>query len=154
MKPIPIILPQVPAWYGHVRRLISLPIVLAMTASAWTAQAAIPIEHWVHGSGARVYLVASPTIPMLDVQIDVDGGSRRDPAAQAGLASATASLLSAGVRAQGDLPALDENRLSEAWVDLGAQFGASAGSDRFSLSLRTLTREDLLSGAVRWLPVR
>lgn len=149
MKPTPIIHPLVPAWYGHVRRLIALPLVLAMIASAWTARAAIPIEHWVHGSGARVYLVASPTIPMLDVQIDVDGGSRRDPAAQAGLASATASLLSAGVRAQGDLPALDENRLSEAWVDLGAQFGASAGSDRFSLSLRTLTREDLLSGAVR-----
>lgn len=149
MKPIPIIHPKAPAWYGHVRRLIALPLVLAMIASAWTARAAIPIEHWVHGSGARVYLVASPTIPMLDVQIDVDGGSRRDPAAQAGLASATASLLSAGVRAQGDLPALDENRLSEAWVDLGAQFGASAGSDRFSLSLRTLTREDLLSGAVR-----
>lgn len=149
MKPIPIIHPKAPAWYGHVRRLIALPLVLAMIASAWTARAAIPIEHWVHGSGARVYLVASPTIPMLDVQIDVDGGSRRDPAAQAGLASATASLLSAGVRAQGDLPALDENRLSEAWVDLGAQFGASAGSDRFSLSLRTLTREDLLSGAVQ-----
>lgn len=140
---------QAPTWYHRLRRRVALPLVLALTAMVCTAHAAIPIEHWVHGSGARVYLVASPTIPMLDVQIDVDGGSRRDPAAQAGLASATASLLSAGVLAQGDMPALDENRLSEAWVDLGAQFGASVGSDRFSLSLRTLTREDLMSGAVR-----
>jgi zinc protease len=112
------------------------------------AQAAIPIEHWTHATGARVYLVASPSIPMLDVQLDFDGGSRRDPAAQAGLASATAGLLSAGVAAQGAQPSLDENQLSEAWVDLGAQFGAQAGSDRFSLSLRTLTEPDLLERAV------
>ena len=113
-----------------------------------TAQAAIPIEHWTHASGARVYLVASPSIPMLDVQLDFDGGSRRDPAAQAGLASATAGLLSGGVAAQPGLPALDENQLSEAWVDLGAQFGAQASADRFTLSLRTLTEPDLLQRAV------
>ncbi len=138
-----------PPWFLRLRRFAALYLVLALTGVVGTATAAIPIEHWVHASGARVYLVTSPTIPMLDVQINVDGGSRRDPAAQAGLASATASLLSAGVQAQGSFPALDENQLSEAWVDLGAQFGASAGSDRFSLSLRTLTRDDLLSGAVR-----
>ncbi|WP_297749652.1 pitrilysin family protein [Hydrogenophaga sp.] len=113
------------------------------------AQAAIPIAHWTHASGARVYLVESPQIPMLDVQLDFDGGSRRDPPAQAGLASATAGLLSgAGVNAQGRLPALDENQLSEAWMDLGAQLGAQAGSDRFSVSLRSLTEPDLLERAV------
>jgi zinc protease len=123
-----------------------LSVVLAAAVS--TAQAAIPVEHWTHASGARVYLVASPSIPMLDVQLDFDGGSRRDPAAQAGLASATAGLLSGGLAAQAGLPALDENQLSEAWVDLGAQFGAQAGTDRFSLSLRTLTEPDLLQRAV------
>jgi zinc protease len=138
-----------PSWFHRLRRFSVLSLVLALTGVIGTATAAIPIEHWVHASGARVYLVTSPTIPMLDVQINVDGGGRRDPAALAGLASATAGMLSAGVRAHGDRPALDENQLSEAWVDLGAQFGASAGSDRFSLSLRTLTREDLLTGAVR-----
>lgn len=112
------------------------------------SQAAIPIQHWTHASGARVYLVPSPSIPMLDVQINVDGGSRRDPAAQAGLANATASMLLAEVAAQPGQPALDENQLGEAWADLGAQFGANASSDRFSLSLRTLTEPDLLRGAV------
>ena len=123
---------------------LTLPLVWA----AGAAQAALPIEHWTHASGARVYLVASPSIPMLDVQFDFDGGSRRDPAAQAGLASATAGLLSGGVAAQPGLPALDENQLSEAWVDLGAQFGAQASADRFTLSLRTLTEPDLLQRAV------
>ena len=124
----------------------ALWVVLAGLFS--TAQAAISIEHWTHASGARVYLVASPSIPMLDVQLDFDGGSRRDPAAQAGLAGVTAGLLSDGVAAQPGLPALDENQLSEAWLDLGAQFGAQASADRFTLSLRTLTEPDLLQRAV------
>jgi zinc protease len=127
-------------------RRAALWVALAGVLS--TAQAAIPIEHWTHASGARVYLVASPSIPMLDVQLDFDGGSRRDPAAQAGLAGATAGLLSDGVAAQPGLPALDENQLSEAWQDLGAQFGAQASADRFTMSLRTLTEPDLLQRAV------
>lgn len=132
----------------HFARPLSVLAGLLALSAVLPAQAAIPIQHWTHASGARVYLVASPSIPMLDVQLDFDGGSRRDPSAQAGLASATAGLLSAGVAAQGGQPALDENQLSEAWVDLGAQFGAQAGSDRFSLSLRTLTEPDLLERAV------
>ena len=112
------------------------------------ALAALPIQHWTQPSGAQVYLVESPSIPILDVQIDVDAGSRRDPAAQAGLAAATADLATNGVRAVGGLPALDENALGEAWADLGASFGASASADRMSFSLRTLTEPDLLDRAI------
>lgn len=124
-----------------MKNVFRLVLLCLFCAPAW---AVIPIQHWTHASGARVYLVASPSIPMLDVQIDFDGGSRRDPADRAGLASATASMVSAGVAAQGAQPALDENALSEAWVDLGAQLSVSAGLDRFSVSLRTLTEPDLL----------
>lgn len=121
---------------------------MAWLAAVLPAQAAIPIEHWTHASGARIYLVASPSIPMLDVQIDMDGGSRRDPVSQAGLASATASQMSAGLAPHQGQPALDENQLSEAWVDLGAQMGMQAGGERFSVSLRTLTEPDLLERSV------
>jgi zinc protease len=114
-----------------------------------SARAAIPIEHWTHPSGARVYLVSSPSIPMLDVQLNFDGGSRRDPPAKAGLADVTADMLSAGVAAESSgAAALDENQLSEAWLDLGAQFGADASGDRFTVSLRSLTQSDLLERAV------
>ena len=129
-------------------RSASLAAGMLVLNALLPAQAAIPIQHWTHASGARIYLVPSPSIPMLDVQIDFDGGSRRDPVSRAGLADATATMLSAGVAAHGGQPALDENRLSEAWVDLGAQFGADASSDRFSLSLRSLTEPDLLQRAV------
>lgn len=113
-----------------------------------SAQAAIPIQHWSQPSGAQVYLVQSPAIPMLDVQLDFDAGSRRDPADQAGLAGVTALMAGKGVVARGAEPALDENQLGEAWADLGASFGGGAGNDRMSFNLRTLTDPALLRKSV------
>jgi len=113
--------------------------------SAW---AGIALEHWTQASGVQVFLAQSPAIPMVDVQVDFDAGERRDPAAQAGLASVTASMTGKGVRA-GAEPALDENALGEAWADLGASFGGSASDDRMSFSLRSLTYPDLLAKAAQ-----
>ncbi len=114
--------------------------------SAW---ALLPIQHWVEPSGAKVYLVESPVIPMVDVQIDFDAGSRRDPAGQSGLASAVASMASKGVKAAGSEPALDENGLGEAWADLGASFEANADNDTLHYVLRSLTDPSLLDKAAR-----
>ncbi|HCL87000.1 MAG TPA: peptidase M16, partial [Comamonadaceae bacterium] len=117
------------------------------TQSAW---ALLPIEHWSEPSGARVWLVRSPAIPMVDVQVDFDAGTRRDPTAQAGLASAYALMSGKGVLAGGaDEPALDENDLGEAWADLGASFDAGAERDGLVFSLRSLTEADLLERAAR-----
>ena len=69
-----------------------------------SALAAIPIQHWTQASGAQVYLVESPAIAMVDVQLDFDAGSRRDPPGQAGLAGMTANMLEKGVRASGVAP--------------------------------------------------
>lgn len=112
------------------------------------ALATIPVQHWTQASGAQIYLVESPAIAMLDVQIDFDAGSRRDPSGQAGLANVTADMLEKGVRAKDGAPALDENALGQAWADLGAQFGASVSPDRMSFSLRSLTDSTLLAPAV------
>jgi zinc protease len=112
------------------------------------ALAAIPIQHWTQPGGAQVYLVESPAIAMVDVQIDFDAGTRRDPAAQAGLASMVAIMLDKGLEAKNGAPAMDENTLSEAWADLGAQFGASATGERLGFSLRSLTDPELLDKAV------
>jgi zinc protease len=105
-----------------------------------SVQAGIPIEHWTLANGAQVFLVQSPGLPMVDVQIDFDAGARRDPAGRAGLASATALMIGKGLKARGALPALDENAVGEAWADGGALFSASASSDRMSFTLLSLTR--------------
>lgn len=121
--------------------------------AAWVgvAQAAPAIEHWTRPDGARVYLVHTDALPMLDLRLEFDGGSRRDPATQAGLAAATALMLGKGTLAWGVAPARDEQALAEAWADLGAQWSATATLDRFSLALRTLTRPDVLQPAVALL---
>ncbi|MEJ7931197.1 pitrilysin family protein [Ramlibacter sp. AN1015] len=133
-----------------------LPFLLGLLASA-SALAALPVQRWVQESGATVHLIESPALPMVDVQVDFDAGSRRDPPGQAGLASVTANQVDSGTLArdpQSAEPAgaydraLDENEISEAWADLGASFGGGAGSDRMSFSLRSLTEPDLLAKAV------
>lgn len=136
----------------HLNTLSLVPLrsLLALAATfclASTGHAAIPITHWTQASGAEVYLVNSPAIPMVDVQIEFDAGSRRDPAGKPGLAGLTAASTGYGVAARGAAPALDENGLSDAWADLGASFGGGAGNDRMSFSLRSLTYPDLLQKA-------
>jgi zinc protease len=123
-----------------------LPLSLALLAhSTW---AALPIQHWTQPSGAKVYLVESHGIPMLDVQLDFDAGDRRDPADKAGLATIVSRMNRKGLAARAGQPALDENQLSEAWADLGAGLTVSASADRLSFALRTLSYPDLLPQAV------
>jgi zinc protease len=108
----------------------------------------LPIERTDLPSGAQVYVVSSMAIPMVDVKIEFDAGSRRDPAPLAGLASVTSGQWSKGVATVGARAAMDENQLGEAWADLGASVSAGAGDDRMSFSLRSLTYPDLLPKAV------
>src|SRR4051812_49922505 len=56
------------------------------------AFAAIPIQHWVQPSGAKVYFVESPSLPIVDVRVDFDAGGRREPDDKAGVAGITAGL--------------------------------------------------------------
>jgi zinc protease len=127
----------------HALAAIGLVLV-----SLQSALAAIPIQQWNLANGAKVYLVESHGIPMVDVQVDFDAGARRDPAGKAGLASVTARMTSKGIAAT-DAPALDENQLSEAWADLGGSFAGGAGADRMSFTMRSLTYPDLLPKAVQ-----
>jgi len=128
--------------------------MLAGAAALWglNAHAAVPIQHWTLPNGAQVWLASVDTLPIVDLQLDFDAGSRRDPAPQAGLASVTAGMVEKGVRAapgSGPYPqAMDQNALGEAWADLGASFDASAGAERTSFTLRSLSDPALLGKAV------
>ncbi|VTU29025.1 Peptidase M16 inactive domain protein [Variovorax sp. SRS16] len=113
------------------------------------AQAAIPIQHWTLPNGAKIYLAATRVLPIVDVEVDFDAGSRRDPAAQSGLAEVSAEMVEKGVLARGSDPAMDQNALGEAWADLGANFDVGAGADRTSFTLRSLSDPALLGKAVQ-----
>ncbi len=132
-------------------KIIAACAISTLALGIFTPQnafAGVPIERVVLPSGAQVLVASSMAIPMVDVQIEFDAGGRRDPAGMAGLASVTSGHFSKGVLAVQGRPALDENQLGEAWADLGANFGAGAGDDRMSFSLRSLTYPDLLLKAV------
>lgn len=131
----------------HLARAASVAALLC--AFVLPAQAALPIQKWQQASGAQVWLIEAPGLPIVDVQLDFDAGDRRSPPGKQGLAPIAASMTGSGVEARDGLPALDENQLGEAWADLGAGFGGSAGADRMSFTLRSLTSPDLLPRAVQ-----
>jgi zinc protease len=91
-----------------------------------------------------VLFVASPELPMVDVNLVFDAGSARD-GERSGLASMTAGMLTQGA---GDW---DADAIAERLEDVGAKLGASTDRDKTTVSLRTLTRQPAMDTAVETL---
>ncbi|WP_353154912.1 pitrilysin family protein, partial [Herminiimonas fonticola] len=93
----------------------------------------------------RVLFVENHTIPMLDVSVDFDAGSRRDPAGKSGTAALTNAMLARGLRAaqtdNASEAAMSEAQISDAFADVAAQRGARLDDDRSGVTLRTLVSE-------------
>lgn len=119
-----------------MKKLIAFTAFLAVALFAAAAHAGVAIQHWVAPSGARVYLVETHGLPILDVKVDFSAGAAYDPPGKSGLAALTRSLLDAGA---GDM---DEETLAGKFVDLGARFSGGDDYDRAGLSLRTLSAPD------------
>ncbi len=100
------------------------------------ALAGVSIEHWTTANGTRVYFVAAPALPIVDVQVDFAAGSVFDPPGQAGLAALTRATLDLGAGNR------DETAIAEQLADLGAVLGGGVDTDRASLTLRTLAERD------------
>ncbi|NKB36321.1 MAG: insulinase family protein [Gammaproteobacteria bacterium] len=116
--------------------------VLLLLLVSGSALAGPKIQHWQTSKGTPVYFVEAHELPMVDVQITFDGGSARDPQSAKGLASLTSSLLAEGAAG------LDADQISFEFERLGANFGASAGYDSASLSLRSLSDKNKLNSAL------
>ncbi len=123
-----------------VKALVSLLLLISAPALLATPQ----IQHWVTDNGARVYFVAAPELPMVDIQITFDAGSARD-GERPGLALLTNGLLSEGAGPW------DADAIAARFEGVGAAFSNSAGRDMASLSLRSLTRPELLEQALATL---
>jgi len=106
-----------------------------------SALASIDIQSWQTPNGAKVMYVYAPQLPMVDVEVSFDAGSARDGETW-GLASFTSTLI--GTKTS----KLDENTISETFNGMGAQIGSSSNKDKASVSLRSLTRPELLDKAL------
>ncbi len=118
--------------------------VLLFFAWTWTClgHAALPIQHWMTSTGARVYFVESHELPILDVSVEFDAGSSRDNPKNSGLAAMTLRMMRLGVRD------MDENAVSEQLADVGAALGMSFDADRAGYSLRTLSKKEFREAAL------
>jgi len=118
----------------RINRIFALWLwsALALMTSG-IAHAGLPIQHWQSANGARVYFVESHGLPLLDISVDFDAGTRRDRAEKSGLANLTSHMLSLGAGG------LSEEDISRKLADVGAQLGATIDPDRAGMSLRTLS---------------
>ena len=112
-----------------------------------SAHAILPIEKLDSFKGAKVYLVQTKTLPMVDIEISIDAGDRYDPSGKSGLADMTAALMSYGVRV--DKGVLTEAQIADEIADLGANIGVSVGGERAVMRIRSLSRKDLRDRAVQ-----
>ncbi|MFZ2628768.1 MAG: pitrilysin family protein [Rugosibacter sp.] len=117
----------------NIQPMKNIAAFLALICLSTLAAAGVKIEHWKTASGARVYFVAARQLPILDVQLDFAAGDLYTPPGKAGLPGLTRGLLEAGAAD------MDEEKIAGRLVDIGAQLGGGADSDRASVSLRTLS---------------
>ena len=99
------------------------------------------IEHWQTANGARVYFVAAPEIPMIDVRVVFAAGSARD-GAHAGVANLASGLLSEGA---GEL---DADAFNDKLSASGAIIGFGAERDMGGANLRMLADDKSAQSAL------
>ena len=120
---------------GLRMQALEICVLVVLGIAALPAQAGVKIQSWQAKSGAKVLFVENHDLPMLDVAVQVDAGSRRDAPEHSGRAALVASLLQLGAAG------LSEEAIAKRLADIGAQMGPSFDRDRAGYSLRTLSSQ-------------
>ena len=110
--------------------------------------AALPIQHWVTENGARVFFVETHAIPVLDINVEFDAGSRRDPEGKAGLAALTNGSLDKGIAG---VDGVTEAQILDAFADAGAIRSNKTSMDRAGYSLRVMSDPAESESAIRMM---
>ena len=114
------------------KRWVGLLLLIVNGLYAFNAWAAPKIEHWTTPEGLRVYFVAAPTLPMLDLRLVLDAGNARD-GDRPGMASFTNGILDQGAEE------LNADQIAEAFESVGAIASNGTSLDMAWLALRTIT---------------
>ena len=134
----------------HRIHLIFKGLILSIaTLFAVSAQAVLPIQAIPLSNGSKAYLIQTNAIPMVDIEISIDAGSRYDPKDQSGLASLTAAMLTRGIQWQGSI--LNEAQQADAIAELGASISASASGERAIVRARSLSKPDIFDPLLQLL---
>ena len=126
------------------RTLVAMACFLGISSMAW---AAIPIQQWTTDNGTKVLFVETHAIPVIDINVDFDAGSRRDPAGKSGLAGLTNASLDNGISEASGLT-VTEAKILDTFADVGAARGNSVNMDKAQYSLRVLSGQEQSDKAI------
>lgn len=104
---------------------------------------AIDIQTWQLDNGAKVYLVERHDIPIIDIQVDFDAGSRRDDPNKIGVADFANALAESGA---GNL---NEEAFKEKTTKLAIGLGSFGELESAGITLRSLSKAETLNEAVK-----
>ncbi len=104
-----------------------------------TSHAAVKIQHWQTSSGSEVYFVENHDLPIIDMAVNFPAGSARDTKQTSGTAGVTRYLMTLGA------DGMDEEKITNAFADIGAVLGGDLDNDRAVFKLRTLTSEQAIA---------
>jgi zinc protease len=116
-------------------KTIRIFILLACSFVIFNSYAAVEIKHWQTREGSNVYFVENHDLPILDMSVGFPAGAARNTKANAGLAGVTRHMMSLGAAD------MSEEDITNAFADIGAEFGGSLDADQAAFTLRTLTSE-------------
>lgn len=94
--------------------------------------ALVPIHFWQTSKGLKVYFVERPDIPMVELRLIIDSGSKRDGTAY-GLSYLTAQMIKNGTIN------LSDNDIATKFDELGAQYNSGSNRDVSIFSLTSLS---------------
>ncbi len=121
-------------------RLFHWIVAALLLVGSGLVHASPEIQHWQTGNGARVYYVPAPELPMVDIRIIFDAAWARDEIP--GQALMTNALLEEGTAK------MNADAIADAFAAVGAHFSTSSHQDMSVVSLRSLTKAELLGPAV------
>jgi zinc protease len=128
----------------RINSFVTFSIALLASVCFSQVYATPNIQTWETANGARVYFVAAPELPMVDVQVVFDGGGARD-GDKAGLALLTNGLLAEGAAD------LNADQIAEQFDALGARFGNNSERDMATVTLRSLSDAEVLNPGIALL---
>lgn len=117
--------------------MLRIFIFLISFCSFTTANAAVNIQHWQTSSGSEVYFVENHDLPIIDMAVNFPAGSARDTKQTSGVAGVTRYMMTLGA------DGMDEEKITNAFADIGAILGGELDNDRAGFKLRTLTSEQV-----------
>ena len=133
--------------FTRMRSTLLQLIGLASFAFASSANAILPIETLDTVKGAKAYFIQTKALPIIDVEVSIDAGSRYDLENKNGVAALTAQLLTLGTGS--GKSSLNEAQIADQIADLGASISVAASSERTVLRIRSLSRSDLREQVVQ-----